>query len=80
MLCKSAKLLYQNYKAYKVCRLKHVYCSFLTHILPVFEPKPELNRSDGRLTFLGSNPVTKLKKINEVVEKFSDKEEDVKKD
>ena len=44
----------------KVCRHKHVYCSFLTHILPVFEPKPELNRSDGRLTFLGCNPVTKL--------------------
>ena len=71
---------YINFDEDKVCQLKHVYCSFLTHILPVFEPKPELNRSDGRLTFLGSNPVTKLKKINEVVEKFSDKEEDVKKD
>ena len=62
------------------CADLNMYTVFLTHILPVFEPKPELNRSDGRLTFLGSNPVTKLKKINEVVEKFSDKEEDVKKD
>ena len=39
----------------KVCRLKHVHYSFLTHILPIFEPKPELNRSEDWLTLLTSN-------------------------
>ena len=62
-----------------MCRREHVYYPIFPHILQVFKARPNLNSSEDRLTFLRSNPVTELEKINQVVEKSFDKERVTKK-